>query len=80
MSQTRRAGIAIAVIIVAWCLMSLAYDKPPHGYFIALGILGVALFLGALGWWTISALADCRRRKSQNVQAQASGDVGRIDA
>jgi hypothetical protein len=79
MSRTRRAGIAIAVIVVAWCLMSLAYDKP-QWYFIASGIIGAALFLGALGWWTMSALAERYRRKSQNVQAQPSGDVGRIDA
>jgi hypothetical protein len=55
MNQIKRAGISLAAIFVGWCLMAAAYDKP-QWYFGALGILGAAFCLVAIGWWVVSAL------------------------
>ena len=64
MSQTKRAGIAIALMVVGWCFMGIAYDKP-QWYFIASGIIGATIFFVALGWWILSALALHDRRKAE---------------
>ncbi len=73
MSRTRRAGIALAVIAVGWCLMGFAYDKP-QWYFVASGITGAVMFFGALGWWAVSALAEHNRRKAQESAFAAASN------
>ena len=73
MTQRRRAAIAIALSIAGWCFMGLAHDKP-QWYFQASGIVGTVMFLGALGWWLVSGLAERDRRRQ--AEGGSMGDVG----
>jgi hypothetical protein len=61
----------LAIVIVGWSLMGLAYDKP-QWYFWTAGIIGALATFGSLGWWLVSALAERDRRKEQEAASKAS--------